>query len=286
MVVVKKKKILILGSRGQIGAHLKSYLDKRYLVKGIDIVNSNKEDLRDDKNLLITKLIRNSDFIFFLAFDVGGSKYLNNYQYSYQFLMNNIRIMKNVFHLLKKNKKKFIFATSQMSNMTHSTYGILKKIGEYLTESLGGLNVRFWNIYGAEEDKEKFHVISDFITKGLKSKDVKMRTNGKEVRDFLYTEDCCSALELIMKKYRFFKKRKIIDLNSGKNTSIRDVAKIISNLFLKNQNRKVKFLPSRQKDNVQRNKKNKSDGYFFKFWKPKYTIELGIEKVFKYYIQK
>lgn len=89
-----------------------------------------------------------------------------------------------------------------------------------------------------------------------------------------------------MKKYRFFKKRKIIDLNSGKNTSIRDVAKIISNLFLKNQNRKVKFLPSRQKDNVQRNKKNKSDGYFFKFWKPKYTIELGIEKVFKYYIQK
>ena len=284
--MAQKKKILILGSRGQIGTHLLNYLKKKYFVKGIDIVNSNKEDLRIDNNLLVEKLIRNSDFVFFLAFDVGGSKYLKDYQYSYQFLMNNIKIMKNVFHLLRKNKKKFIFATSQMSNMNHSTYGILKKIGEYLTESLGGLNVRFWNIYGVESDKEKFHVISDFITKGIKSKNVKMRTDGKEVRDFLYAEDCCTALELLMNKFKFFKKRKVIDLNSGKNTSIKNIGKIISKLFLKKQNKIVKFLPSKEKDSIQLNKKNKSDGYFFKFWKPKYTVKLGIERVFDYYTQK
>lgn len=281
----QKKKILVLGSRGQIGTHLLNYLKKKYLVKGIDIVNSNKEDLRIDKNLLVEKLIKNSDFIFFLAFDVGGSKYLKHYQYSYKFLMNNIKIMKNVFHLLKKNKKKFIFATSQMSNMNHSTYGILKKIGEYLTESIGGLNVRFWNIYGVENDKEKFHVISDFITKGMKSKYVKMRTDGKEVRDFLYAEDCCSALELLMNKFKFFKQRNVIDLNSGKNTSVKNIGKIISKLFLKKQNKIVKFLPSKEKDSVQLNKKNKSDRYFFKFWKPKYTLKSGIERVFDYYTQ-
>jgi nucleoside-diphosphate-sugar epimerase len=279
----KKKQILILGSRGQIGTHLLNYLNKRYLVKGIDIVNSSKEDLRLNKNFLVERLIKKSDFIFFLAFDVGGSKYLKNYQYSYQFLMNNIKIMQNVFHLIKNNNKKFIFATSQMSNMNHSTYGILKKIGEYLTQSLGGLNVRFWNIYGVEEDVKKFHVISDFITKGMKSKNVKMRTDGKEVRDFLYAEDCCVALELMMNKYNFFKKRKTIDLNTGKNISIKNISKIISKLFLIKKNRKVIFLPSKEKDTIQQNKKNKSDGYFFKFWKPKYAIDLGIEKIFDHY---
>lgn len=283
--MLKKKKILILGSRGQIGTHLLNYLNKRYLVKGIDIVNSSKEDLRLNKNFLVQRLIKESDFIFFLAFDVGGSKYLKNYQYSYQFLMNNIKIMQNVFHLIKNNNKKFIFATSQMSNMSHSTYGILKKIGEYLTQSLGGLNVRFWNIYGVEENVEKFHVISDFITKGMKSKYVKMRTNGKEVRDFLYAEDCCAALELMMNKYNFFKKRKTIDLNTGKNISIKNISKIISKLFFIKKNRKVIFLPSKEKDTIQQNKKNKSDGYFFKFWKPKYTIDLGIEKIFDHYTQ-
>ena len=52
-----------------------------------------------------------------------------------------------------------------MSNMSFSSYGILKKIGENLTSSLGGLNVRFWNVYGYETDFEKSHVITDFILK-------------------------------------------------------------------------------------------------------------------------
>ena len=39
-------------------------------------------------------------------------------------MINNLLIMSNVFSLLKKHNRKFIFASSQMSNMDFSPYGI------------------------------------------------------------------------------------------------------------------------------------------------------------------
>ena len=107
--------------------------------------------------------------------------------------------MENTFTLIKKYKKPFLFASSQMSNMTYSNYGILKNIGEKYSQILDGLVVKFWNVYGIENDLSKSHVITDFILKGLKKKKINMLTNGKKKR-FLYAEDCCSGLEIIMLK--------------------------------------------------------------------------------------
>jgi len=279
-------RILILGSKGQIGDHLNIFLkNKKHQVYGLDILNSSSEDLRKDNNKKLIFLIKKVDFVFFLAFDVGGSLYLKNYQDSYNFKMNNILIMKNVFVQLFKTKKKFIFASSQMSNMNYSSYGTLKKIGENLTESIGGITVRFWNIFGIERDLKKTHVITDFILKGIKSNKVLMRTNGMEERDFMYADDCCAALELIMKKYSFFKNKKTIDLNTGKFTKIKKVASIISSLFLE-QGRVVQFIPSNKKDDLQLNKKNKSNKFLLKYFKSKFSLQQGIKKVFNYYISK
>jgi len=277
-------KILILGSKGQIGEHLFQYLKKKnYQVFGLDIVNSKSEDLRNN-NLKFNNLIKKVDFVFFLAFDVGGSVYLKNYQNSYNFLMNNTAIIKNVFEQLKKNKKNFIFASSQMSNMSYSSYGVLKKIGENFTSSLTGITVKFWNVFGIENDPSKTHVITDFILKGRNSNHVKMLTNGQEERDFMYAEDCCAALEFIMKKYRDFKFKKYIDLNTGKSTKIREVANIISELFLR-EGKIVKFIPAKNKDGVQMNKKNKAERFLFKYWKPKFSLKQGITQVFNHYIK-
>jgi nucleoside-diphosphate-sugar epimerase len=232
------KKVLILGSRGQIGSHLSSFFKKKYYkVYEFDILNKKSEDLRLNNNYKLLKYIKKTDFVFFLAFDVGGSVYLKKYQNSYSFLMNNISIMKNTFELLHKEKKKFIFATSQMSNMIHSSYGVLKRIGEDITKSLEGISVRLWNVYGIEKDMEKSHVITDFITKALNKKNILMLTKGSEQRDFLYADDCCNALEIVMKKYNIFKNKNIIDLSYGKYTKIIKVAEIIKNLFKKKKHR-------------------------------------------------
>lgn len=60
------KKILILGSEGQIGHHLLLYLRNRnYVVYEFDIVNTKKQDLRVKNNILLDRLVKKSDFIFF-----------------------------------------------------------------------------------------------------------------------------------------------------------------------------------------------------------------------------
>jgi nucleoside-diphosphate-sugar epimerase len=279
-------KILILGSRGQIGSHLLNFLKKKnYKVYAFDIVNNKSEDLRINNNHKFFSYIKKVDFVFFLAFDVGGSVYLKKYQNSYNFLMNNISIMKNTFELLHKKKKKFIFATSQMSNMIYSSYGVLKRIGEDITKSLGGISVRFWNVYGIEEDMEKSHVITDFITKALNKKEILMLTNGREERDFLYADDCCYGLEIVMKKYNIFKNKNIVDLSYGKYTKIIKVAEIIKNLF-KKKGLDIKVVRGKKIDQLQKNKKNIPNTYLKKYWKPKFSLEQGIEEVFNFYFKK
>jgi nucleoside-diphosphate-sugar epimerase len=278
------KKILILGSQGQIGNHLLTYLrNKNYTIYEFDIINSKKQDLRVKNNKVLKKLVQKSDFIFFLAFDVGGSRYLRAYQDTYKFISNNMLIMENTFSLIKKYKKRFIFASSQMSNMSHSNYGILKKIGENYTKILKGIIVKLWNVYGVEKDLSKSHVITDFILKGLKSKTVKMLTNGKEERKFLYAEDCCRGLEQIMNNFsNIIKKTSTIDLASKRSSSILKIAKIIEKLFYQ-RGKSIEFIPAKKKDTIQLNKKNKSNDFPFKYWSPKFSLNQGITEVFNYY---
>lgn len=276
------KKILILGSEGQIGSHLSIYLEKKYKVLKFDLAHNNSEDLRIDNNVKFISLVKQSDFIFFLAFDVGGSRYLKKYQNSYNFLMNNVSIMKNTFQVIKRFKKRFIFASSQMSNMSFSTYGVLKKIGEDITKSLGAISVRFWNVYGIEKNLEKSHVITDFILKAIKNKKINMLTNGNEKRDFLYADDCCHGLLIIMQKYNDLKRQEIIDLNYGVYTKIINVAKIVRNIF-KEQSVDIKIIKGRQIDEVQKNKINKSNNLLKKYWEPRISLKNGIQKIFTYH---
>ena len=111
------KKILVLGSSGQVGAYLTDYLrNKGYDVREFDIVNGPGQDMTTIPNPELYRHIMMADFVFFLAFDVGGSRYLKKYQHTFEFINNNTRLMANAFTLIEKYKKPFVFASSQMSN--------------------------------------------------------------------------------------------------------------------------------------------------------------------------
>ena len=273
-------KITILGSAGQIGAYLLDYLcDKGHEVTGIDVVNGPENDLRVTPNSYVENIIKDSDFVFFLAFDVGGSRYLKKYQHTFDFINNNTRLMANTFKLLDKYKKRFVFASSQMSNMSYSPYGVMKRVGELHTTALKGLIVKFWNVYGIENDHEKAHVITDFIKKGFEEGEFEMLTDGTEERQFLYAEDCCEALETIMESYTDFKPEDPLHITSFKTTTINEVASIISGCF-NLINKPIKIKPGLAKDSVQMDKKNEADLYVTSWWLPKTTIDKGIAKVF------
>lgn len=273
-------KITILGSRGQIGSYLTEFLSLRgYEVSEFDVVNGPDQDLTLIPNEYLEDKIRESDFVFFLAFDVGGSRYLKKYQHTFQFINNNTRLMANVFGLLHKYNKRFIFSSSQMSNMSYSPYGVLKNVGELYTKSLNGLIVKFWNVYGIEKDYEKSHVITDFIRKGFETGILDMLTDGQEEREFLYAEDCCEALEVIMNNYIDFTSEDDLHITSFKSTKIIDIASIIMGQF-NLIGKEVKLKISGEKDKVQMDKKNKSNTYITKWWMPKTSIQNGISKVF------
>ena len=275
-------KITILGSSGQIGAYLSEYLrEKGHVVIHFDKVETPNHDMTVIPNQYLENAINAADFVFFLAFDVGGSRYLKKYQHTFQFIDNNARLMANAFGLLKKYNKRFVFASSQMSNMSYSPYGVLKNVGELYTKSLNGLIVKFWNVYGVEKDHDKAHVITDFIRKGFETGVIDMLTDGQEEREFLYAEDCCEALEAIMENYGDFTPEDNLHITSFHSTKIADIASIILGQFNLIGKYDVKVQPSDQKDTVQLDKKNKPDTYLTKWWMPKTTIEQGISKVFE-----
>ena len=91
-------RVTILGSSGQIGAYLTTYLrDKGHQVREFDKNNIEHQYLTWIPNHMLKDTIYNSDFVFFLAFDVGGSHYLKKYQHTFGFINNNARMMANVF---------------------------------------------------------------------------------------------------------------------------------------------------------------------------------------------
>jgi len=275
-------KVTILGSGGQIGAYLLEYLTKKgHAVVGIDVVDGPHNDLRVTPNTYVESAIESADFVFFLAFDVGGSRYLKKYQHTFEFVNNNTRIMANTFRLLKKYNKQFVFASSQMSNMSYSPYGVMKRVGELHTTALKGLTVKFWNVYGIEKDMEKAHVITDFIRRGFEETEFEMLTDGTEQRQFLYAEDCCEALETVMNCYSDFKPTDPLHITSFNATSIQQIAAIIQGQFNLIGKYDVKIKPGLAKDSVQLDKRNEADTYITGWWTPKTTIDTGISKVFE-----
>ena len=274
-------KIAVLGSSGQIGAYLSEYLSRKgHIVREFDVVNGSHQDMTHIPNTYLRNAIMESDFVFFLAFDVGGSRYLKKYQHTFDFVNNNTRLMANAFGLLEQYDKPFIFASSQMSNMSYSPYGTLKRLGELYTESLGGLVVKFWNVYGIEKDHKKAHVITDFIRKGFEDGDFEMLTDGEEVRQFLYAEDCCEGLEAVMKNYDEFYANDPLHITNFDYTTIREVAIIIENEF-RLIGKPVNIIPGKASDSVQLDKRNEADPFIRKYWSPKTDLVTGISKVFE-----
>ena len=73
---------------------------------------------------------------------------------SLEFLDNNLSLMLNTFNYIKKYSIPFIFASTQMSNMNHSSYGTLKELGNTTQISLEVIGINT-----IENDLTKTHVL-------------------------------------------------------------------------------------------------------------------------------
>jgi nucleoside-diphosphate-sugar epimerase len=268
-------KYLVLGSAGQIGLSLCAYLrGQEHTVQEFDIADGMKYDLRRLYNSSFRQALYHADFVYFLAWDVGGSTYLARYQDTYEFIMNNVAIMHNVFDCLHEAKKPFVFASSQMANMSYSSYGLTKSLAEKLTQSLGGVTVKFWNVYGIEHDPAKTHVVTDFINKARYTRLIDMRTDGTELRQMLYADDCSEALYTLSQIYSDLPRDKEYHITSFEWHSMQQVAEIIAGHYPG-----TKIQPALAKDTVQQDRRNEPDLWIRQYWQPKTSLEQGIERI-------
>ena len=270
MLLIKSMKILVLGSSGVIGtAVVENLRSKNHDVVEFDIKNSPEEDLRIPE--ILDNILINIDFVFFFAFDVGGSKYPVN---SVEYISNNVRLLENTFTSLAKFKTPFIHTTSQMSNMQHNPYGVLKRLAEFYTNYLGGINVKVWNVYGPEEVGPKSHVINDFIQQALKNNEIRMMTNGEEKRQFLDGHDFAEAVYILMNSYEKYTGL-TIDISSFEWVSILEVATLIAELC----GRDAKVIPGLLESSFQTCVNEPGVDICKTGWKPVTTLRQGISKI-------
>lgn len=268
---------LILGSSGFIGKNFCFYLKSLgHNILEFDIENNQNEDLRIPQNQKLIDHVKICDFIFFLAFDVGGAKYLSSKEKNFGFILNNLKILSNTFEVIEKYNKQFIFISSYQVYKPDNSYAALKLLGEHLTHSLNGLVVRLYNIYGEEKVSLKSHVIPDLIDQAVKNSRIILSTNGNERRQFLYIEDCCKGLYGVYSNFdSILNETNVVDLTSFKWNSITSIAKLISKkvkctIEFSDKNSSFLFLP---KPNLK----------ILKYWKAETSIDVGINKILNKY---
>lgn len=268
-------KYLVLGSNGQIGLSLCDYLKSQgHEVRGFDNAVNPRLDLREHNNPQFLQDLDWCDFVFHLAWDVGGSGYLAKYQDTYDFISNNLKIATTVFDAVKKTGKPFIFASSQMASMSYSSYGLTKNLAERMVRALDGITVKFWNVYGIELDPAKTHVVTDFINKAREKKVIDMRTDGRESRQMLHADDCSRALYILSQRYEELPRDREYHITNFKWNTMLEVAGIVAEHFPG-----TRVQPADTPDLVQKDAKNEPDPYILEYWQPEISLRQGIADI-------
>ena len=251
----RNKNVVVTGGYGFLGGHLVTKLSE-LKPKKIFVPKRKDYDLRDYKSCL--KAFRNADIVIHLAGNVGGIGY--NQDKPAELFDDNILMGTNSMRAARAcGVKKFIalgticaypkfapvpFKEKNLWNgypeETNAPYGLAKKM--LLVQSQAyrkqyGFNSIFLlpvNLYGPGDNFEpaSSHVIPALIKKFIdaknkKSKSVVIWGSGKPTREFLYVEDAAEGILMAAEKYD---KPYPVNLGSGFEISIKDLAKLISKM--------------------------------------------------------
>lgn len=209
---------LVLGGKGFVGRSLVSLLRSRNnVVRSLD--RSNGENLEHAEQY--EESFRWAGRVWFLAWYIPIWKRDSLPGNQIDALKKSMALCESVFSILEKTKKPFLFATSQAAGLS-TPYGASKAVGEVYAKNLGGLTAKFWNVYGWEGVGEKSHVITDLVHQALTKREITCGTNGEELRQFLYVDDCAEGL-----LHQFESGQTYADITSWQWTPLRDVVRTI-----------------------------------------------------------
>lgn len=179
-----------------------------------------------------------------------------------------------------------IFSSTFQVYLKESLYGLSKKAAEDLIShytmqgKLKGIILRISNIYGPGGKPFYNSVIATFAHLVKKGEVLKVNSDGSQKRDFVYVDDVADAIaKATLSNPK--KSLEVMDICSGRETSLNTVLKIIKQVSGKNFN--VEYNKGvKEKPWLTGNKTFKKASLLLG-WKPKISLSKGLKAVMKYY---
>ena len=218
--------VLVLGSTGLVGSAVTAELERAgYTVH--QVRHRYDVDLRLPGALDRRFGNATLDFAFFLACEVGGSKFLHAPGVQERIWENNMQMYDGVLPYLNERRIPFLFSSS-MHSAINSTYGRMKLEGERMVLSHGlGKVAKFWNVYGYEKVGLRSHVLSDWLHAcAAGTSPIASLTDGHERKQFVHADDLARTLVDMMAGFRGL--APVTDVTTGAWASMRTVAAMVT----------------------------------------------------------
>ena len=310
-----ESKIYVAGNTGLVGSAIVRMLHWKGYTNILSSPSSHW-DLRRQEDVERFFRINEPEYVYLAAAKVGGI--CANKDYPGHFIYDNLMIQSNIINAARKfGVKKLLFLGSSCIypkmceqpikeeyfmtgplEPTNDAYAIAKIAGVKMCQAyrkqygFNAISLMPTNLYGPNDnfDLETSHVLPAMIAKyhhattdgytvdigGPWWPDVNLWGDGSARREFLHVDDLAEACYTCMKDYD---SSEIINVGTGEDITIRELSEIISKVtkfpgFTNWDTTKPNGTPRKLLDVT----KIKSLG-----WKPKISLEEGIEKTYEWY---
>ena len=310
-----ESKIYVAGNTGLVGSAIVRMLHWKGYTNILSSPSSHW-DLRRQEDVERFFRINEPEYVYLAAAKVGGI--CANKDYPGHFIYDNLMIQSNIINAARKfGVKKLLFLGSSCIypkmceqpikeeyfmtgplEPTNDAYAIAKIAGVKMCQAyrkqygFNAISLMPTNLYGPNDnfDIETSHVLPAMIAKyhhattdgytidmgGPWWPDVNLWGDGSARREFLHVDDLAEACYTCMRDYD---SSEIINVGTGEDITIKELSKIISQVtkfpgFTNWDTTKPNGTPRKLLDVT----KIKSLG-----WKPKISLEEGIEKTYEWY---
>jgi GDP-L-fucose synthase len=305
----KHDRIYVAGHRGLIG----SAIIRRLTAGGYDNIATRTHSELDLKRQAEVEAFFASDkpdYVFLAAAKVGGIG--ANSAFPADFIYENLAIALNVIEAARRSGvKKLVnlgssciypkMAAQPMKEEalltgplepTNEAYAIAKiaaiRLCKHYNEQYGTnyISAMPTNMYGQGDnyDLQGSHVLPAMIRKFHEAKaagtDVTLWGDGSPYREFLHADDCADALVMLMEKYDYADVGEFINLGSGKELTIRELAEKVA----KAVGFAGRVIWDKSKPNGTPRKLMDSSRLFALGWRPKVGLDEGIAAAYEDYL--
>jgi GDP-L-fucose synthase len=257
MIALDQKRFVVTGGGGFLGRHVVRALEARGC-RSVIVPRRAQDDLTREANIERLLAGARPDVVIHLAAEVGGigANLANPGRFFYENLVMGVMMME---HARRVEVEKFVgvgtvcaypkhtpvpFREEDLWNgypeETNAPYGLAKKMllvqGQAYRQQYGfnAIHLLPVNLYGPGDDfaPETSHVIPALIRKCVEARErgepeIVCWGDGSPTREFLYVEDAAEGIVLATERYDGADP---VNLGSGQETSIKDLAGLIAEL--------------------------------------------------------